>query len=207
MPKTNGLTPKQQKFKDEYLVDLNATQAAIRAGYSEKTARQAGAENLSKPVIAEAIAEGRAKLSERTEIDQDWVLKRLARMADANIKDYVRVDGDGLAQIDLTEVTRDQFAAVTEITSDRVKSGRGEDQETETVRTKLKLSDQQAALEKIGRHLGMFKDKLEISTPLDDMTNEQLRAQLDFIQEQRRAFAGGSKAAEGTATPGEDKPA
>jgi len=68
------LTPKQQRFVSEYLIDLNATQAAIRAGYSEKTAKQMGTENLAKPVLAEAIETALAERSERTEITQDYVL-------------------------------------------------------------------------------------------------------------------------------------
>lgn len=71
------LTPKQARFVTEYLVDLNATQAAIRAGYSAKTARQMGTENLSKPVIAEAIAQGQKKRSDDTGITAAWVLQRL----------------------------------------------------------------------------------------------------------------------------------
>ena len=69
-----AMTPKQQRFVAEYLIDLNATQAAIRAGYSEKTARFIGAENLTKPNIAAAVAAAVAKRSERTEITQDYVL-------------------------------------------------------------------------------------------------------------------------------------
>ena len=69
------MTPKQQRFVDEYLIDLNATQAAIRAGYSEKTARQAGAENLSKPDIAAAIQASTQERSERAKIDADMVLQ------------------------------------------------------------------------------------------------------------------------------------
>lgn len=69
------MTPKQQRFVDEYLIDLNATQAAIRAGYSEKTARQVGAENLSKPDIADAIEAQAQARSQRTKIDADMVLQ------------------------------------------------------------------------------------------------------------------------------------
>lgn len=75
-----SLTAKQARFVEEYLIDLNATQAAIRAGYSEKTARQSGAENLSKPDIAEAIAEAQAKRSERTKIDADYVLRQAVKL-------------------------------------------------------------------------------------------------------------------------------
>jgi len=74
---TDKLTPKQQRFIDEYLVDLNATQAAIRAGYSAKTAGQIGDENLKKPQIKAAIDEAMTKRTERTEIDQDYVLKTI----------------------------------------------------------------------------------------------------------------------------------
>ncbi len=68
------MTPKQERFVAEYLIDLNATQAAIRAGYSEKTAQVIGSENLSKPMIAAAVAAAQAERSERTEVTQDYVL-------------------------------------------------------------------------------------------------------------------------------------
>lgn len=69
------LTPKQQRFVDEYLIDLNATQAAIRAGYSERTAYSIGDENLKKPEIKKAIEQAKAKRSQRTKIEADSVLK------------------------------------------------------------------------------------------------------------------------------------
>ncbi len=68
------MTPKQERFVAEYLVDLNATQAAIRAGYSEKTAYSIGQENLKKPEVAEAVIAAQTERSERTEITQDYVL-------------------------------------------------------------------------------------------------------------------------------------
>ena len=76
-----GLTPRQARFIEEYGIDLNATQAAIRAGYSTTTARQMGTENLSKPVIANAIAAAQKARSERTEITQDEVVRGLYREA------------------------------------------------------------------------------------------------------------------------------
>lgn len=77
-----SLTPKQQRFVDEYLIDLNATAAAIRAGYSERTARQAGAENLSKPVIAAAILDAQAQRAGRTQITADYVLSNLQEVVE-----------------------------------------------------------------------------------------------------------------------------
>jgi phage terminase small subunit len=75
------LTPKQRRFVDEFLLDLNATQAAVRAGYKPDHARQMGAENLSKPVIADAIATAQLARSERVQITQDEVLRGLHREA------------------------------------------------------------------------------------------------------------------------------
>ena len=79
---TRNLTPKQQRFVDEYLIDLNATQAAIRAGYSKNSARQIGQENLSKPVVAAAVAEAKRERSESTKIDAEYVLKRLHQIVE-----------------------------------------------------------------------------------------------------------------------------
>ncbi len=74
------LTSKQERFVEEYLIDLNATKAAVRAGYSEKTARQIGSENLSKLAIQEAIAEAKRERSEATKIDAEWVLRELVKL-------------------------------------------------------------------------------------------------------------------------------
>lgn len=85
--KTPSLNARQTRFVEEYLVDLNATQAAIRAGYSKNTARQMGAENLSKPVIQEAISEGTKSLSNRSEVTQDRVIAGMLEFADADLSD------------------------------------------------------------------------------------------------------------------------
>ena len=77
---TRNLTPKQLRFIDEYLIDLNATQAAIRAGYSKNSARQIGVENLSKPVFAAALAKAKRERSEATKIDAEWVLKQAVEL-------------------------------------------------------------------------------------------------------------------------------
>ena len=142
-----GMTPKQQRFRDEYLIDLNATQAAIRAGYSKKTAKQIGTENLAKPALQEAIAEAMAARSERTKIDADWVLERLADEADADLADLYDENG-GLKPI--TEwplVWRQGLVAgldVEEIFKDAEKLGQV---------TKVKLSDRIKRVELIGKHV------------------------------------------------------
>lgn len=77
-----ALTPKQERFCEEYLIDLNATQAAIRAGYSEDTAKQIGCENLTKPDLHARIVELQAARSARVQVDGDWVLRRLIEISD-----------------------------------------------------------------------------------------------------------------------------
>lgn len=155
-----ALTPKQERFVAEYLIDLNATQAAIRAGYSAKTAKQAGSENLSKPDVAEAVQAAMKKREQRTEITQDRVLKELAKLGFANMQDYMSVTKEGEPFADLSKLTRDQAAAITEFTVEDFTEGRGEDAR-DVRRVKFKLADKRAALVDIGRHLGMFKDKIE----------------------------------------------
>lgn len=80
------LTPKQERFVDEYLIDLNATAAAKRAGYSEKTANEIGTQNLVKLSIQEAIAERQKDRQERTEITQDWVVRNLKKIAERSME-------------------------------------------------------------------------------------------------------------------------
>ena len=89
------LTDKQQAFCEEYLVDLNATQAAIRAGYSEDTARQIASQNLSKVNVAETIANLQAERSAKTELNAQWVLDRLQRVHDRCMQEEAVTDGDG----------------------------------------------------------------------------------------------------------------
>ena len=106
------LNPKQERFCQEYLVDLNATQAAIRAGYSHRTARAMGAENLTKPDIRALVAELQKARSERTQITQDQVVTEYAKTAFANLMDYFTVQRDGSAYIDLSRMTRGKLAGI-----------------------------------------------------------------------------------------------
>ena len=89
------LEPKQESFCAEYMIDLNATQAAIRAGYSKNSARQIGSENLSKPAIADRIAALQAERGAKTELDAEWVLERLKRIYDRCMQEEPVKDADG----------------------------------------------------------------------------------------------------------------
>jgi phage terminase small subunit len=159
------LTPKKRRFVDEYLCDLNATQAAIRAGYSKKTAKQIGSRLLTYVDIQEAIAKRRDRLSEKLEITAERVLKELALIGFANMQDYMRANADGDPVLDFSQLTREQAAALSEVTVEAFKDGRGEDAR-DVSKVKFKLSDKRAALVDIGRHLGMFKENVSITGEL-----------------------------------------
>jgi len=144
------------RFVKEYLVDLNATQAAIRAGYSAKTAYSIGHENLKKPEIAEAIAEARKAIEEKLDITVDMIVRELAKLGFSNMLDYTRITDDGLLAADLSNLTPDRAAAITEVTCESVPIPGGTEGGVVT-KTKIKLADKRAALVELGKHLGMFK--------------------------------------------------
>lgn len=156
------LTNKQKVFVDEYLVDLNATQAAIRAGYSVKTAEWIGPQLLTKTHVAKAVTARMADREKRTEITQDSVLKELAKIGFANMADYMRVDHRGDPALDFSNLTRDQAAPLVEVTVEDFLDGRGDDAR-DVRRVKFKLADKKGALVDIGKHLGMFTNKLELT--------------------------------------------
>jgi phage terminase small subunit len=145
---------KQEKFCIEYLIDLNATQAAIRSGYSEKTARQMGTENLSKPVIQERIAELRLQASAESGVTPARVLKELGRIAFADPRNVMRWGAKGVELIDSATLSDDDAATVAEASETKTKGGGS---------IRLKMHDKVAALDKIARHLGMFVDKHEVT--------------------------------------------
>lgn len=175
------LTEKQKAFVREYLVDLNATQAAIRAGYSEKTARQAGHRMLTNADIQQAIQSALQKREQKLEITQQSVVNELAKIGFANMADYMRVGPGGDPVLDFSKLTRDQSAALSEVTVEDFTDGRGDDAR-DVRRVKFKLADKRAALVDIGRHLGMFPNKLEIKGKvqvdhsLQGMTDDDLLA-------------------------------
>jgi phage terminase small subunit len=156
------LNAKQQKFVNEYLVDLNATQAAIRAGYSKKTAGKIGSENLSKPEIARALEKAHEKAAERAGITTDRVLAELAKLGFSNMTDYVQIGRDGQPFTDFSQLTRSQAAAISEVTVEEFKDGKGETAR-DVRRVKFKLADKRSALVDIGKHLGMFKETVELT--------------------------------------------
>lgn len=165
------LTPKQKTFIDEYLIDLNATQAAIRAGYSKSTANRIATENLSKPVIQAEIQKRMKDREERTEITQDFVLRELYAIASAKGSDFAKVVKKTALQPvfdDMGNVTDHQEVAFNvveieptdEIPDDKKKAISGIKQGKHGI--EVNTCDKVRALELLGRHLGMFTDKVKV---------------------------------------------
>ena len=146
------LTDKQRKFVSEYLVDLNATQAAIRAGFSQKTARAQGQRLLTNVDIANAIAAAQAKREKRTEITQDRVVQELARIAFGNSRSVMSWGPGGLVLRNSNDLNEDEAALVSEVRETTTKDGGS---------MALKTHDKLKALELLGKHLGMFEKKSE----------------------------------------------
>ena len=149
------LTAKQGRFVAEYLIDLNATQAAIRAGYSKKTADKQGSQILGKPSIAAAISEAKAKRSERTGITQDRVLAELAKIGFSDLRKTMTDSGHLLNPGDWDDETAGAIASLEVVISPGSETDEGGRRIPEHVH-KIKTWDKLSALEKLGKHLGMF---------------------------------------------------
>lgn len=182
------LTPKQQKFCDEYLIDLNATQAAIRAGYSKKTAKDIGSQNLAKLNIQEYINKKQREREKRTEITQDRVLKELAAIAFAKNSDFAKVvERDEVSTVELEDGTLIEHHYITDgvrITPTDELTENNKRALATIKRTNngitVETHDKTKALELLGRHLGLFNDKLEIkgdiNNPFEELSTAELKA-------------------------------
>ena len=159
---TSKLTSKQERFVNEYLVDLNATQAAIRAGYSRNTAATIGCENLRKPNVKQAIAEATLARRQRVEANQDDVIAGLCAIATTSITDCVEWDNNGQVTLKAkSELSQDASSAIANLHVNANGSAG------------VKLYSKLRALELLGRHLGMFTDKRVV----EHATNNALSVQ------------------------------
>lgn len=149
-----ALTDKQEMFCREYLIDLNATQAAIRAGYSEKTANEQGAQNLAKLSIAQRIIELKAERNERVEVNADYVLRRLVEIDEMDVLDILLANGELKPIKDWPKVWRTTLSGmdVTEMAGDAA-----------GLLKKIKWPDKVKNLELLGKHVTVqaFKDNVK----------------------------------------------
>ena len=168
------LNDRQRRFAEEYLLDLNAKQAAIRAGYSEATAEQQGSRLLSNVKVAEEIARLKAERSKRTKIDADWLLARLADEAEADVADLYDENQNLKPVKEWPPIWRKGLVAGVDV--EQLFEGTGKDRAHIGQLVKVKLSDRVKRLELIGKHVGVqaFKEKVEVdaSDPLKDLLRE-----------------------------------
>lgn len=153
MAKKGKLTAKQQKFVEEYLIDLNATQAAIRAGYSVKTADVIGYQLLQKTSVQEAIAKAMAERSRRTGVNQDRVVLELAKIAFVKMTDVVNGNGEIKA-----DASPDDLSCI-----ESIKYKESDNEFGGSVEREVKIGSKLKALELLGKHLGMWNDKLDVN--------------------------------------------
>ena len=150
MPKSRGLTPKQKAFVKEYLLDLNATQAAIRAKYSEKTAKWIGPQLLGKTHIRQAIDAAQKKRADKLDISAERVLKEVARLSFFDPRKLFYPDGNPKPIHELDDDTAAVIAGLD------VSTTRTDDGEASMV-LKYKLAGKDSSLEKLMKHLGLYK--------------------------------------------------
>lgn len=178
------LTVKQKRFVDEYLVDFNGTQAAIRAGYATRSAEVTAAKLLRNAKVQAEISRRQQDLQRRTEVSQDRVVKELMRVAFADATNYVQVQPRTIVGADGKEIVIQAvvLTATAELTDEeraaisQIKQGANG--------IEVKMYDKLRALELLGRHIGMFNDKLELKAtvaenPFAGLSTDELRRLID----------------------------
>lgn len=172
-----GLTDKQERFCQEYLIDLNGTQAAIRAGYSEDSAPSIACENFIKPNVQARLAELKSERSKRCQISIDDVVLELKRVGFSNMSNFAKWDGDDVTFRCSEELTEDQSRCVESISQTVTKEGGSHS---------LRLHPKVKALELLGEHLGMFPKNVNLGGQKDNplftqYTDEQKAAMADAL--------------------------
>ncbi|MFH0046219.1 terminase small subunit [Pseudomonas aeruginosa] len=172
-----ALTKKQRLFVDEYLIDLNATQAAIRAGYSTRRATEIGYQLLQRSEVAQAIQAAMAERSKRTEVEADYVIRRLREIDEMDVLDILEDDGSFRSIRDWPKAWR-QFLSGIEIAE--LFEGRGDDRRIAGVLRKVKWPDKLRNLELLSRHVGTESAALDLELKRLDVAKK--RAELKLLE-------------------------
>lgn len=168
------LSRKHQKFVTHYLAHGNAAEAARAAGYSAGTAWTQGWRLLNRQDVADAVREG--QLAQRpgpAPVTSDRVIEEIAKVAFANVGDYMRFQPDGSAWVDLSSMTPEQAAAIAEITVEEFPD-RSTPEKREVRRVKVKFHSKKDAFDQLMRHFGAYQDKLQLT--LNDTELADIRA-------------------------------
>lgn len=156
------MTDRQRVFCDEYLVDLNGTEAAKRAGYSAKTARVMAQQNLEHPAVIEHLSKLMKERAERTQLTADRVITEVARLGFSDLR---KLFDDKGALLPVTAWPEDMAAAVSSVEVDELFEGFGENRVQVGYTKKVKLWDKPRALELLGKHLKLWVERVEASGP------------------------------------------
>lgn len=165
----DGLTVLERAFVDEMLKDpSNQTDALRRAGSKATNMRAAACEMAKRPKVKAALEQARAERAKRTEITVDRVLYELWKRGTSNLLDYGELQSDGTFLVNLSQLTQEQGAAIQEISFEQIGTETKNGDEVVPVRkVKIKLADNIRALELVGKHLGMFTDRVKHEFPED----------------------------------------
>ena len=175
------MTEKQKLFADEYLIDLNATRA-YRVAYPsvkrDETAKSAGSRMLTNVKVSKYIKERMEERQKRTEVTQDRVVEELAAIAFSKATDYVEIRSNGVAGVVIIKPT-------SELSDAQIRAIAGIKEGANGI--EIKLNDKEKALELLGRHLGMWNDKLDIKTPAID---ESIKEMEEYFEQQKASGSG-----------------
>lgn len=169
-----SLSPKIERFCNEYLVDLNGKQAAIRAGYAAKNADVQASKMLTLPKVKEFIDQKKTEIQKRLDISQDRVLREYARIAFFDVR---KIYSDGNTLIPIKDMDDDSAAVMAGMDTDEIWEGAGDDRKLIGHTVKVKLSSKIAALDSLGKHLGLFEKDNGQKKPdaVAPMTNDQVQ--------------------------------
>jgi len=178
--KQKTITQRDRIFVFEYLVDMKPKRAALASGYSKTVAETKAylwvSDSKVKPLVYKEIQQQLKKRAGKLEITADRVLQELAKMGFSNMEDYMTMTEDGEAFVDLSKLTRDQAAAIQEITVDSyfdTSLGDGEEEKGKTVKKiKIKLCDKKGNLELLGKNLKLWTDKVDLGGQEDNPVKE-----------------------------------
>jgi phage terminase small subunit len=158
------LSEKEKLFIAEYLVDLNASQAAIRAGYSPKSVGKMAYLLLKRPRVTNAIAEAQAKRLKAIDVSAEKVLRELAALALSNVLDFMRLGRDGEPIVDFSGVEREKAAALSAVTVEDFLEGRGRNKRT-IRRVKFRTHGKLGALDRLAKHYGLLRERVSHENP------------------------------------------
>jgi len=161
----DGISHQEQRFVDGYARTLKIRDSMIAAGYAKSSAAGLGTLMMQRPAVALAISKALEEKSMLARIDASWVLKRLARLADFSIKNFIVVDDNGRLYYDFKAATPDDWYCINEVTVTAVRARHNADEKLWVDQVKIKTNDKMKALELVGKHVDVqaFKDRVDVS--------------------------------------------